>query len=195
MEEKDLFGLDLDGNPDLSKRIAHGEVGSIDKNMTLSQLITLVTSNIDVYTTEDVNNLLLNYLSKTNLAAYTPTLEFHPATKGYIDGGGIVVPWASLTAGVDVTMVRGKASQVGKVITVTCEYKSGAGSSAGKTVLTIPAQIGVSTVDIDFGGVNESSQNQAGQQLYIPAGSRTVKIRNGGDDQIFYSCSVTYPAI
>lgn len=190
-----LFDLNLNANPNLDKRVAIGEDGEQSENMTMQQFLDFTTTNLDVYTQAEINTLLLNYLSKTNLTVYTPTQPTHPATKGYVDDGGIIVAWASLTAGTDVTIVNGKASQVGKMITVTCEYKSAAGTFADKTVLTLPVSIGLSTVDIDFGGTNSSTSNQQGQQLYIPAGTRTIKLRNAGDDQVFYSFCVTYPAI
>lgn len=42
---------------------------------------------------------LSNYLSKTNTTAYTPTSQYHPATKGYVDGlvGDINTVLATLT--------------------------------------------------------------------------------------------------
>jgi hypothetical protein len=89
--QRKLFGLDLNANPELTDRIAIGQVGSLSENMTMQQLLDFTTTNLDVYTQAQINTLFLNYISKTNLAIYTPTLDYHPATKKYVDDGiGIV---------------------------------------------------------------------------------------------------------
>lgn len=79
------FGLDLNATPPLTRRIIIGEVGALSENMTMQQLSDFVTTNLDVYTTTEIDGFFTNYLSKTNLSAYTPTLDTHPATKKYAD--------------------------------------------------------------------------------------------------------------
>jgi hypothetical protein len=83
--KRKLFGLSLNATPVLDYRVAIGKVGTPSENMTMQQLLDFTTLNLNVYSKTEVDNLFTNYLSKTNLIAYTPTLDTHPATKKYAD--------------------------------------------------------------------------------------------------------------
>lgn len=82
---KKLFNLNVVPDPALDFRVALGKDGQLSINIPLSDFITLITSNLEVYTIDQINDLLLNFLAKTNLTPYTPTQQYHPATKKYVD--------------------------------------------------------------------------------------------------------------
>ena len=83
--QRKLFGLDLNATPSLDFRIAMGKVGSPSANMTMQQFLDFTTSNLDVYSTTEIDNFFSNYISKTNLTVFIPTLDYHPSTKKYVD--------------------------------------------------------------------------------------------------------------
>lgn len=192
--KRKLFGLDLNATPSLNFRIPIGKVGSPSENMTMQQLLDFTTINLSVYSKTEVDNYFTNYLSKTNIVTYTPTLDTHPATKGYVDAGGVIVSWVNLTANASTIITRGKASQVGKMITLTCIFKLNT-TTANTTILTIPSSIGLATVNIDFIAGDRDSEGEEVLELYIPTGTRTIKLREGGNTPNDYTFTVTYPAI
>lgn len=194
-EDRKAFDRDLNPNPDLDFRILIGKLGFLSENIELQQFFDLIISRLDVYNKEEINTLLVNYLAKNNLTAYTPTEPYHPATKKYIDDGGQIVSWQNATAGSNITNFYCKVSQVGKFVTITCEYKSTSNSVAGKTIATLPAVIDTASVDISFSASSYEAQDSEGQQLYIPAGGRNIKLKYNGDDGYIYSFCVTYPVI
>lgn len=51
---------------------------------TLSNLNTVDKSNL-VNAIDEVNSTFANYLSKTNQVSYSPSADFHPSTKKYVD--------------------------------------------------------------------------------------------------------------
>lgn len=83
--ERKLLNLTLDATPPQTYRIAIGENGVQSKNIQIDQFITLIKNDLNVYTQAEVNTLLTNYLSKSNVILYSPTLDYHPATKKYVD--------------------------------------------------------------------------------------------------------------
>jgi len=114
MAEQDrlLFDLSLNATPPLTRRIAIGEAGALSENMTLPQFAAFVTENIDTYTKGEINSLLNNYLAKNNLASYTPSQNYHPATKKYVDDeiagvyltkGVVSIPDISVDSNIPIT--------------------------------------------------------------------------------------------
>lgn len=192
--QRKLFGLDLNATPTLDFRVAVGKVGSPSENMTMQQLLDFTTLNLDVYTQSEVDDLFTNYIAKNNLLVYTPTQNYHPATKKYVDDGGVIVPWVNLTANASTIITRGKVSQVGKMITITCIFELNT-VTANTTILTIPNSIGTSTVNIDFIAGDRDSEGEEVLELYIPIGTRTIKLREAGNTPNDYTFTVTYPAI
>lgn len=114
-----LFEQPLDSNPsDLTYRVAFGKASNFTKNMTLTSLITWLNaqlgfnlksnnlsdvpnkvtgrSNLGVYSTSEVDaDLALkadksNVLQLDNTATYTPSSNYHPATKKYVDDNSII---------------------------------------------------------------------------------------------------------
>ena len=191
---KKLFDLDLNATPSLTQRVAIGKSGELSENMTLQQFFDFVTNGLDVYDKDEVDDLLSNYLAKNNLTSYTPSQDYHPATKKYVDDGGEVVGWTNLTASSGTSITRAKVSQVGKMITITALFSLGT-TTANSTILTIPSTIGTATINIDFIAGDRDSEGEEILELYIPSGTRTIKLREAGNTPNDYSFTITYPAI
>jgi hypothetical protein len=191
---KKLFDLSLNATPDLTKRVAIGNSGELSENMTLQQFFDFVTNGLDVYDKGQVNVLFENYLAKNNLAAYTPTLSTHPATKGYVDGDYNNVEWVSMIAGTNATILSGSVAQRNGMVTITCRFKMSSGTSAGDILLKLPTSISTSSVIQDFGATNGNTSGDEGDILYIPAGSRNIITRGGyvsANNE--FSIHITYP--
>ena len=106
---------------DLTERLSYGKVASQTKNITWTNLVAWLNSvlgflkissnlddlnnkatartNLEVYSTTEIDDDLdlkadkTNVLEKDNTTAFTPTSSYHPATKSYVDNGGISIPW------------------------------------------------------------------------------------------------------
>ena len=188
-----LFGLNINNTPPNTRRIAFGEVGESSENMTLSNLYSIVESNLDVYTKTEIDVFFANYLAKDNTIAYTPTLDYHPATKLKVDRGYDDVNWSTVTAGANVNLFNVFVSQANGVVYLTGRYESTSGSVAGKVILTLPLSITPPQIPIEFGAINRLSQNNEGNQLYIDSGSRDIRLRVDGDNNWEYSFNISYP--
>ncbi len=192
--KRKLFGLDLNPTPALDYRVPIGKVGSSSLNMTMQQLLDFTTLNLSVYSKVEVDDFFLNYLAKNNLLEYIPTLEHHPSTKGYVDSGGIIVPWAACTAATNVTLTDCKASQVGKHVYVTGKFSISTGPNDGVLLFTLPPSIGTSTIDVfSSGGLASGSASTI--PIRLESNTRNVRIVGGGYSGNTYSFSISYPAI
>lgn len=188
-----LFGLNINNTPPDTRRIAFGEVGESSENMTLSNLYSIVESNLDVYNKTEIDGFFANYLAKDNLTVYTPTLDYHPATKVYVDRGFDNVNWSTVTAGANVNLFNVRVSQANGVVYLSGRYESTSNSVAGKIIFTLPLSITPPQVPIEFGATNRLSQNNEGNQLYIDTGSRDIRLRVDGDNGWEYSFNISYP--
>lgn len=155
-----IFEQPENNDPDLTKRVAFGGASKITENMTWSNFITWITgklsflkisenlndldnattarTNLGVYSTTQVDTLLddkadeLDVLTKTNTTVYTPTADYHPGTKKYIDDQDESYSTVTVTpnTGGTVTAVNLKAYRHGASIlifgTVTIDSTSGA---------------------------------------------------------------------
>jgi len=119
-----LFGRPEDNDPALTQKLAHGTGTTAAKTMTFQGLVTWLTTKLPFLKTannlSDVNastartNLSVyskaesdltggtkadktNVLERNNTGVYAPTLDYHPATKKYVDQGGKVVNWTACT--------------------------------------------------------------------------------------------------
>lgn len=86
MADKKLFDRTINATPPTDLRVAFGKSGLLTLNMTFSELFVYLKANVSY---DDL------YLNKGNTAPYTPTLDYHPATKKYVDDnafsiGGVV---------------------------------------------------------------------------------------------------------
>lgn len=88
----ELHDRTIDSVPDKTWRIAYGAPGEDTLNMTIQDFY----DNISVSVLYD-----WKYLSKTNVTSYTPTEDYHPATKKYVDERIPVIPSSDyLTKGI-----------------------------------------------------------------------------------------------
>lgn len=103
------------------------QVGSVTSTGAVSYAVSLaygtwsISNDVISHTGEHigaylVTNSTFNYLAKNNITAYTPTLDFHPATKKYVDDtvsngitGGVGVPAVEI-------MPTANANNFGKVV-------------------------------------------------------------------------------
>lgn len=169
--QRKLFGLDLNATPDLSRRVAIGEVGVQSENMTMQQFLDFTTTNLDVYTQTEINNLFLNYISKTNLTSYTPTQDFHPSTKKYTDDKSNA-SYVSITSfGSNTSGGLGKVAQADNVVHFSGKFTDD-GFLDGNTAFTLPLSISPPLVDIYIHAGNISGGGSA--RLKISAGSRSA---------------------
>jgi len=121
-----LFEQSTEVTPsNLSDRLAYGRSGIPTKNISWTNIVSWLNSvlsflkpsnnfsdlgdiptartNLDVYDTTTIDDALdlkadkSNVLEKDNTTSFTPTQDYHPATKKYVDEGGTQLAWANAT--------------------------------------------------------------------------------------------------
>lgn len=190
--QRKLFNLTLDATPLQTHRIAIGENGVQSKNIQIDQFITLVKADLDTYTQAEVNTLLTNYLSKTNVILYVPTEDNHPATKKYVDDGGLIVAWTDCVAAANITLTNCKASQVNNIVYVTGIFNASS-ASVGAVIFTLPLTIDMCPTDWYDAGA-EKSNDRSITPLQLNANTRTVIMQSGsGGLGVDYYFSFSYP--
>lgn len=173
--KRKLFGLDLSPTPSLDFRIAIGQVGSPSANMTMQQFLDFTTTNLDVYTTTQIDNLFSNYLAKNNLSTYTPTQDYHPSTKKYVDDKS-KASYVSITSfGSNTSGGVGKASQTNNVVNFSGKFADD-GLQDGNTAFTLPASISAPIVDIYIHAGSISGGGSA--RLKISSGSKIAIVED-----------------
>lgn len=171
-----LFEQGGDTTPDTSYRIASGKAGTPEVNTTFGTLVTWLESvlgflkitnnlsdlnnkttartNLSVYSISDSDAALLlkadktNVLQKDNTTAFTPTSNYHPGTKIYIDqrmssGVGAFGNTGGASEGAAVNLTINRKRMV--VITQTnanSYYKLPTTGAISGDVLTVKAKIG-----------------------------------------------------
>jgi hypothetical protein len=184
-----LFDLALNATPPLTRRVGIGESGISSENMTMQQLLDFTTTNLDVYTQAEIDTFLLNYLSKTNLTPYTPTLDYHPATKKYVIDGGESTSWLNMTAGAGATVIYAKVAQSNNHVIGTAKFTLNSGGS-GVSVLNIPGSIDTSTINIYIPGTN--ADLEASGAFKLDAGTRIIKTDDDVDGSRVYVINFSY---
>lgn len=119
--------VDINTNTGVITTTGYKQVGSVTSTGAVSYAVSLaygtwsISNNVISHTGEHigaylVTNSTFNYLAKNNITAYTPTLDFHPATKKYVDDtvsngitGGVGVPAVEI-------MPTANANNFGKVV-------------------------------------------------------------------------------
>lgn len=189
MADRKLFDLGLNATPSLTRRIAIGELGALSENMTLEQLLAIVTTDLDVYTQDEVNALLLEYLSKTNLTPYTPTSDYHPATKKYVDDASNASYVTITNTGANVSNFIGRVAQADNVVTFNGKFDDN-NLQDGDTIFTLPVSITAPAVDIYFHCANPSGGG--GARIKIAAGSKVALVE---DQESGTGATLTFNAI
>lgn len=114
--------------PDTTEKLASGKSGSPTSNITIANFVAWLNTvlgflkissnladgdaptmrtNLDVYSTTEIDDELAlkadsdNVLEKDNTTAFTPTADFHPATKKYVDSAGGEVVYSAYCYEVD----------------------------------------------------------------------------------------------
>lgn len=187
------FDLTLTSTPPDTFRLVVGEEGIPSENILLSVFYDLIKAQLDTYTQAEIATILTNYLAKTNSISYTPTQNYHPATKKYVDDGGLIIPWTNCNTAPSVTLTNCKASQVGVTVYVTGQF-SHSSVSTGALILTLPSTIAIPTIDI-YGTSSVKGANVATTPIQIEANTRNMIMQDGGNSGITYSFLITYPAI
>ena len=76
MADKKLYDRPIEDNPDTDLRISFGKNGVLTLNTTFASLFIYLKANISY---DD------QFINRTNIDAFTPTSDYHPATKKYVD--------------------------------------------------------------------------------------------------------------
>jgi len=148
--------------------------------------VTNLTSAGTYYLITEMLPDLSNYLAKDNTTAFTPTGDYQPATKKYVDdnagGGGDTVPIGLISPYPASTAPHGWLLCDGSAVSRTT-YKelfeiigTSHGSGDGSTTFNLPNMPGYTPVGVD---ANDSNLNAAGKTY----GSKTVTLTQ---DQIPY---------
>ena len=197
-----LFGLGINNTPPSTRRLAIGEAGSLAENITLGEFYNLVSAQLNVYTVTEVDDLFNNYISKTNTTSYTPTSDYHPATKKYVDDNvaGSTTPWTDLIPNTSVINYypKAKVSERNGLVTITGIFAfipDGNAINQENLVFTIPSSIPLCTQDIEIVCGQIIPGDEEVLVLYIPANTRNIRLRLRGDYPQEYYFTVTYPAI
>ena len=101
MADKKLFDRSVNTTPPTDLRIAFGKSGVLALNMTFAELFVYLKANISYDDT---------YINKGNTAPFTPTLDYHPATKKYVDDNAF-----SIDGVVDNTQEKGWTQLTGNM--------------------------------------------------------------------------------
>ena len=100
---------------------------------------------------------------------------------------------SGITPATNVTINFSKILKFYNYIILSATYKRSAGASAGALIFTLPNTMDTFAERIEFSASSSDTQNQSGQTYYAEAGTREIRLLQSGDDQIFYSFSVTIP--
>lgn len=187
----------------LADRLAYGRSGVPTKNITLQNFVNWVSSvisalrpsnnlsdvddvalaqdNLNVYPQEYIDTELdlkadkTNVLEKDNTTSYTPTQDYHPATKlsseqvsnaSYSD----ITSW-----GANVDNTTGKVSLSDNVVHFTGKFDDN-GLQDGDTVFTLPASIPAPLVDVYVFCGNASGGGAA--RCKITSGSKSAIVED-----------------
>lgn len=221
---KRLFERSSVTTPDLTTKLASGKAGEAATNITwqnvltwlqdtalnflkpsnnLSDVSSAITArtNLDVYDTGTIDTALglkansADVLEKTNTTSFAPTGDFNPATKKYVDEGGVKIDWADgtiISAKVDPgSFIR--CCKVGPIVYVTGQIQLTATAADGEVLLRLPGTFPLFTENFYFasndGGAGESIELRAG------IGSRDIIKGPNGQNDTFGFFGVAIPVI
>lgn len=204
--------------PDTTEKLASGKSGSPTSNITWANVVTWLNSvlgflkissnlsdgdaptmrtNLDVYSTTEVDDELIlkadktNVLEKDNTTSYTPTSDYHPATKKYVDDlNGSNIPYTSVTAfGSDIASASITASMRGGAILVSGVFAGDGSVPDGGLICTLPSSFPLfpnTTPNVRFISGDSATENV--NELYFEGGTRNIKALDGfalNNDQSF----------
>jgi hypothetical protein len=188
-----------------------GKLAFLKTANNLSDLANAETArtNLGVYSAGETDDLLDEKaglypevggaLGTANAVEFIPTTVWHPATKNYVDIGGISSGWLDGVRNsifVEPTDFSCKIARVGGFNTITGRLgiKAGEGATEGSLLVTLPISTELCTVDIYFVACDQN--NDENLELMIPANTRTIVISasnpSTGTTMNFH---VTYPHI
>lgn len=132
-------------------------------------------------------------LTKKYLANNEDVEEFEGRLDDIDDRLGDDETSQSLSAGSDVTIYNSSVTVKNGIVMVTGRYKSTSNTTTGKTLLMLPLSSDKWPSNrVDFGGINTSTDQNEGQQMYIAANSPYIKLTDNGDDNVIYSFFFCY---
>ena len=214
------FEIGGDTTPELTNRIASGKAGTPTVNSTWQTVVTWLESvlgflkttsnlsdlnntttartNLGVYSTTQVDAALndkadkTNVLEKDNTTTFTPTSNYNPATKKYVDDGGLRTSLLPCIIGSNISDFDVKAIQVGGIVYVKGQFRI-TSSPGANTIFTLPLQVNTPIDDWPFiiGDAVGASSELSG--CYIPSGTRTVKVADSSISGVG-TFSMSYPA-
>jgi len=191
--------------PDTTEKLASGKSGSPTSNITIANFVAWLNTvlgffklssnladgdapamrtNLDVYSTTEVDNELdlkadrTNVLEKDNTNFYQPASNYHPATKIYVDQlNGANIPYTAVTAfGSDIASASIIASMRGGSILVSGEFAGDGSVPDDGIICTLPLSFPVfpnTTPNIRLLSGDSATENV--NELYFEGGTRNIK--------------------
>lgn len=213
-----LFEQSTETTPgNLSDRLGYGRAGVPTKNITWTNLLAWLNSvlsfmkpsnnlsdvddvatartNLDVYDATTIDNALYlkadksNVIEKDNTTTYTPTQDYHPATKKYVDDKS-KSSYVSITSwGGTVNNTVGRVAYADNVVAFNGKFDDN-NLQDGDTVFTLPTSVTVAPADIYFHASNMSGAGSA--RIKIASGSRSAIVE---DQESATGATLTFNAV
>lgn len=214
-----LFEQGGDVTPELTRRLAWGAAGVATSNSTWQTVITWLESilgflktsnnlsdlnddtaarsNLGVYSTSEVDAELLlkadadNVLEKDNTTTYTPTSDYNPATKKYIDDLLSNTGWQDLlniSANITNWGASNKSIQTGNFVTISVTFSVQTEIAAANGIFELPSSFSVATNRVILAGGGAS-------YFYIDSGERTIRPASTLGAGSVFTIAHTYPAV
>lgn len=204
---KRLFEQGGDTTPVLTNRLASGKAGTTTTNSTWQTVVTWLESvlgflktnedladlndtttartNLGVYSTTQVDASQAtkadktNVLEKDNTTTFMPTSNYNPATKKYVDEGGIRIAQANasiISGDVDAGASYCRVSRTGVYVNITGQVRFDSDASENDVVFRLPVQFPLFTVEWELPCSNATTDEV--NQLYTVIGTRDIAVRN-----------------
>ena len=176
MADERLFEQTEDTNPALSMRLAFGKVATPTGNITLQNFVNWLLGKLAfLKTASNLSDLDDPADARTNLSVYskTETDNLLNAKENTITSTA-VLDGTAVSAKVEAATFVCKAKRWGSIVTVTGKIKITSAPSAGEVLFTLPASVGVPSVDWYFGTFDAGASDNV-NELYVESGTSNVK--------------------
>lgn len=183
---RELFARTINNDPDVSKKIAFGKSGAITENMTLTNFIAWIITQITSTFLKASNNLsdVTASTARTNLGVYSKTEVDNLLTESVIYNGTRNATYLNST-------FYCYFIKFGKIVVCTGSLKFDSLPVAGTSIITFPAEIPTPKHKVWFAGGVSTGAGRPVFDAYINAGNTYIAF-NTGDNGYTYSFNFSF---